>query len=92
MKCIICGENEATIPDRNEGPWGKRKKVCKECHTNRLRNDFIGILEIERKRRQTAAEQEGCPHKNIQTAWSYIPGECVKQPDYEQCVDCGEIF
>lgn len=51
-KCIICRENEATIPDRNEAPWGKRKKVCSDCHANRLKNDFVTVCEVERKRRQ----------------------------------------
>jgi hypothetical protein len=50
-KCIICGKNEATIPDRNT-PWSNRKKICSDCHANRLRNDFIDILEIEKRRRQ----------------------------------------
>ena len=51
MKCIICGEKEATVPDRNEYP-SKRKKLCIDCHSNRLKNDFVDILLIERKRRQ----------------------------------------
>ncbi|EIW20739.1 MULTISPECIES: hypothetical protein [Pelosinus] len=35
-----------------------------------------------------------CPHpdKFIATKWSYIPGECVKEPDYDYCTLCGEIF
>ena len=49
--CIICKTNEATIKDRDEAPWGKRKKLCPECHSNRLKNDFITIAEIEKKRR-----------------------------------------
>ena len=50
-KCIICNINEATIPDRNE-PWSNRKKVCQKCHSERLKNDFVDILEIERRRRE----------------------------------------
>jgi hypothetical protein len=50
-KCIICNVNEATIPDRNE-PWSNRKKVCQKCHSERLKNDFVDILEIERRRRE----------------------------------------
>lgn len=49
-KCIICGEKQATVRDRNE-PWSRRKKLCVDCHVNRLKNDFIDILEIEKKRR-----------------------------------------
>lgn len=49
--CIICRERKATIRDRNEAPWGKRKRICQQCHENRLRNDMVDILEIEKKRR-----------------------------------------
>lgn len=50
-KCIICHTNKPTIPDRNKYP-SKRKEICSECHTARLQNDFIDVLEIERKRRE----------------------------------------
>ena len=52
MKCIVCGEREATVFDRNEGCFAKKKKVCLECHSNRLKNDFLDILIIEKKRRE----------------------------------------
>ena len=58
-KCIICHEREATIKDRNEAPWGKRKRLCSECHVNRLKNDFVDILEIERKKRIKTEIQNG---------------------------------
>ena len=32
------------------------------------------------------------PEKFIETEWSYIPGECVKEPDYNYCKLCGEII
>jgi hypothetical protein len=51
--CIVCGDKEATVPDRNEGCFAKRPKLCNDCHAIRLRNDFITILEIEKKRRTT---------------------------------------
>lgn len=47
--CNVCHERVATIPDREI--FGKPiPRVCSECHANRLKNDFIGILEVERKR------------------------------------------
>ena len=49
MKCIICREKEATVPDRDSG--SSRKKLCADCHANRLKNDFINITLVERKRR-----------------------------------------
>lgn len=48
--CVICKERKATVPDRNEAPFGKRKKLCEICHAERLKNDFINILETERKK------------------------------------------
>jgi hypothetical protein len=32
-----------------------------------------------------------CNHPNnfIETVWSYIPGECIKEPDYDKCTLCG---
>ena len=32
------------------------------------------------------------PEKFADTEWSYIPGECVKEPDYDYCRLCGERF
>lgn len=36
--------------------------------------------------------QEHCEHPKefIEEIWSYIPGECVKQPDHLECRLCGE--
>jgi Zn finger protein HypA/HybF involved in hydrogenase expression len=36
--------------------------------------------------------REKCQHpkKFIETAWRYIPGECVQEPDYDQCRLCGK--
>lgn len=32
------------------------------------------------------------PKKFIETEWDYIPGECVKEPQYDYCRLCGEIL
>ena len=34
-------------------------------------------------------KQQNCEHKNTETIYGYIPGEAVKQPEYEMCLDCG---
>lgn len=38
--------------------------------------------------------QKKCTHPQdfIETEWSYIPGECVKEPDYDRCRLCGKIL
>jgi len=35
-------------------------------------------------------KQETCPHNNVEEVWSYIPGEAVKQPDHDVCIDCNK--
>jgi hypothetical protein len=47
--CIICHTHDATIPDRDSG--SSRKKLCANCHAERLKGDLRRILQIERKRR-----------------------------------------
>ena len=46
MRCIICKEREATIKDRREAPWGKKKKLCAECHTIQLEKDLENVYSI----------------------------------------------
>lgn len=38
--------------------------------------------------------QEKCIHPKefIETVWDYIPGECVKEPQYDQCRLCNQIL
>ena len=52
MKCVVCGERPATVPDRNEGGIGRQRlKVCSKCHADRLKRDLAGVLAAEQKRR-----------------------------------------
>ena len=32
------------------------------------------------------------PHEFIETEWSYIFGECVKEPNFDYCRLCGKIL
>ncbi len=41
--CIICRERPAELPDRNAMGW-PIKKVCRECHRDRLRDDLRRIM------------------------------------------------
>ena len=38
--------------------------------------------------------QKHCEHPQefIDTQWCYIPGECVKEPNYDYCRLCGKIL
>lgn len=48
--CEICGENPATVPDR-ERPGRLINRVCSSCHSLRLRGDMTMILKLIEKRR-----------------------------------------
>ncbi len=48
--CEICGENPATVPDR-ERMGRPINRVCSSCHSLRLRGDLIRIKEIRDRRR-----------------------------------------
>jgi len=43
-------------------------------------------------RKQLLDNQGECKHFHVDTKWSYISGECIKEPDYDYCVDCGMVF
>ena len=49
MKCIICSDRKATIADYRDNPWGKKKKVCAECHSELLRTNPQVILNYRKK-------------------------------------------
>ncbi len=47
--CILCNERPATIPDRYR--MGRLiNRICKECHSARLRNDIKEIMRHKNKR------------------------------------------
>lgn len=47
MKCIICRDGEAVVPDRNT--MSQRKRICRKCHGERLKSDLEVILENHRQ-------------------------------------------
>lgn len=47
MKCIICREREAQVPDR-ERVGRQIKRVCRQCHTKRLIEDLRRIVQQKR--------------------------------------------
>lgn len=48
--CEVCGENRATVPDRNR--TGRLiNRVCSRCHGARLAGDMRLILALREKRR-----------------------------------------
>lgn len=45
MKYIVCKEREAEVPDRNK-MGSLKKRVCRECHAERLKGDLKHILKV----------------------------------------------
>ena len=57
MMCILCGQNKATVPDRNrQGRPVARLRV--ECHRDRLTNDMRDVV-AEFLKRKAKREAEG---------------------------------
>ncbi len=49
--CIVCHVNLAELPDRNR--MGRPvKRVCKECHAERLKQDFENIVVLENAKKR----------------------------------------
>jgi len=55
-KCVVCHERPAAVPDRNT--MSLRKKVCRECHIERLRVDLQRVLVAHAKRYETTGDSD----------------------------------
>lgn len=49
--CVWCGKNEAAVPI-NRGIGRFKKQICTHCHAERLKEDILHILEVEKKKRE----------------------------------------
>lgn len=45
----MCRCRPAELPDRNK-PGRPIKRICKECHTQRLRNDLIEVIDVDKQK------------------------------------------
>lgn len=50
MTCIVCGRRPAEVPDR-EAQGSTVKRVCRECHGERLAGDLRRALKESLRRR-----------------------------------------
>jgi hypothetical protein len=67
--------------DVEDKPFFNEIIICPKCK-----------YKEERSKRRFAKFKEHCPHKVTTTMYRYIPGECVKEPDYDICLICGKRF
>jgi hypothetical protein len=75
--CEICGENPATVPDRER--MGRLiNRVCSSCHALRLAGDMKLIFELHERRRQ-AQLGHNAPHER--TAFGGALENTVMQED-----------
>lgn len=59
--CILCGKGPAEVPDRER--LGKPiKRVCVECHGERLWRDFARIMEAHSRHSAPDPRSEEEPH------------------------------
>jgi len=73
------------IDDIDDKPYiyGNTIYECPRCHYKRIQHE---------KRFQEFKKHCKHPKEFITEEWSYIPGECVKQPDHFECRLCGKIL
>jgi hypothetical protein len=62
-RCIYCRERVAELPDRNR-PGNLTKRVCRECHSDLLREDLINVLRVKERRRLDEDGKQGCARKD----------------------------
>jgi len=67
---------------------------CEYCNKRLLSKNGAKIHEeqycwkspvVKQKRKE---EIMNCKHE-MDTVWDYIPGEAVKEPQYQECIKCG---
>jgi len=49
VNCIVCNKRPAELPDRDR--MGSKKRVCLECHRERLRRDLLVVNNVARRLR-----------------------------------------
>jgi hypothetical protein len=54
--CIICHTHYATVPDRYSG--SSRKRLCFNCHADRLKGDLRDIINRYNKQKREREEME----------------------------------
>lgn len=92
-RCIYCEKHfvkgDVYYKERHVNVDGYRKIYsynlyeCPKCKYER-----------EQHEKRYKAFQKICVHPEefINLVWGYIPGECVKEPKYNQCRLCGKIL
>jgi DNA-directed RNA polymerase subunit RPC12/RpoP len=90
--CIECGRKF------NKGDVYYRHREVAEEYGEIFAYEYIECPKCHHKqehcRKRFEEFKKRCLHPDefITTVWSYIPGECVKEPDYDYCRLCGTRF
>ncbi len=75
FQCEFCGKRLLT----KKGAGIHERQYC--WHPDSIHQKLI-VEDIKNK-------QSNCKKHEWETSYTYIPGECVKEPDYEMCILCG---
>lgn len=87
-KCITCGTSfkkdnvyyvERIVYTEYGGVSAYEYIQCPKC-----------VYKDKEHKRRFDKFKPNCKHKLTYEVWSYILGECVKQPDHKECLICGE--
>lgn len=82
-KCNVCRVREAQVPDR-EQPGRPIKRICRQCHADRLIGDLKRILAYEQEKYEQEKDEHICT-----TRTSGMPGRvcwaCIKED--RECPD-----
>ena len=81
---MIIQTNQTTYKCSYCGRRKLSKRGCIEHENKYCKNELSPHMLAIRKK------QDNCLHEHRETVYSYIPGECVKEPDYDICIDCGK--
>jgi len=90
-KCFYCGKliakgevyyKERSVYHEDDDIYAAEIISCPKCK-----------YKLEQHNKRVASFVETCNHPKwaIETVWSYIHGECAKEPDYNMCRLCGKI-
>jgi len=59
--------------------WSYTCKYCAKCK-----------YRIDKRNARFERFRLDCHHPKTELIWTYIPGECVEQPDHDECIICGK--
>lgn len=87
-----CGDCEKTI-NKGDLYWYMQYFCPPDDEFDKCQFGFLRFhIDCYETEDQRLERQKHCFHVNIDMHWTYIPGEAVKEPAYDYCIDCGKVM